>query len=121
MPWEYSQGSGELRHNGVLVYDKGYSGKGSAKNRPDMEHLKDQGPIPRGSWRIGQPYYSGKVGRFAVPLTPYAHGAYGRKDFLIHGDKHSNLGNASEGCIILPFDIRTRIFASGDNMLDVVR
>ena len=36
MPWEYSQQTGELNHNGVLVYDKGYSGAGYAKNQPDI-------------------------------------------------------------------------------------
>lgn len=121
MPWEYSQRSGELHHNGVLVYDKGYSGAGFEKNQPDLEHVPNKGPIPRGTWMIGQPYSSNRVGPFALPLTPYGHNAHGRIDFRIHGDNGSNLGNASEGCIVLPPDIRKRIAASGDNTLYVVR
>ena len=121
MTWEYSQSSGELRHNDVLVYSNGYSGSGHAKNQPDKEQLRDMGPIPRGSWSIGQPYNSNNVGQFAIPLTPYGHNAHGRTAFRIHGDSRSNPGNASTGCIILPPDIRRRIVASGDTTLHVVR
>jgi hypothetical protein len=121
MPWEYTQTSGELRHNSVLVYDKGYSGKGFAKNKPDSEHESKKGPIPRGTWIIGQPYYSTRVGPYAIPLTPSGHNAHGRIDFRFHGDDKHDLGNASEGCIVLPLDIRRRIVASGDTMLYVVR
>lgn len=121
MPWEYSQSSGEIRHNGVLVYDKGYSGKGFSKNQPDMEKIKDEGPIPRETWHIGQPYNSHDIGPFALPLSPIGHNAHTRTDFRIHGDKRSDPGNASKGCIILPLDVRKRVVASGDYALYVVR
>ena len=121
MPWIYTQTSGEIHHDNVLVYNKGYSGKGSAKNKPDREHERDQGPIPRGTWTIGQPRDSRKVGPYAIPLTPYGHNAHGRTDFLIHGDDSNDMGNASKGCIVLPPGIRRRIVASGDTTLYVVR
>ena len=121
MPWIYTQGSGALHHDNVLVYDKGYSGKASAKNSPDREHESYQGPIPRGTWKIGQPYYSQRVGPYAIPLTPSGHNAHGREHFRIHGDDSNDMGNASEGCIVLPPDIRRRIVASGDTLLYVVR
>ena len=121
MPWEYSQQTGELNHNGVLVYDKGYSGAGYAKNQPDMESVKNAGPIPRGTWHIGQAYNSADVGPFAIPLSPYGHNAHGRTAFRIHGDSKANPGDASKGCIVVPLAIRKRIIASGDNILYVVR
>ena len=121
MPWEYSQHSGELRHNGIVVYDHGYSGSGYAKNQPDMEQIQEMGPIPRGTWHIGHPYDSAQVGRYAIPLSPYGHNAHRRTDFRIHGESNSNAGNASKGCIIVPYEIRQRIIASGDFLLNVER
>ena len=120
MPWEFSQRTGELRHDGVLVYDKGYSGAGFAKNDPDMEHVPYQGPIPRGTWSIGQAQKTTK-GDYTMPLSPYGGNHHGRSAFLIHGDSISSPGTASEGCIILPLPIRKRISASGDTSLHVVR
>src|SRR5690606_14747144 len=119
MSWEYSQSTGELKLNGAYVAT-GYSGAGEGKNNPDMQHLRNVVPIPRGSYHIGSPRNSGSRGRHVMDLTPYGHNALGRTEFLIHGDSISNPGNASEGCIILPRNIRERISASGDNLLEVV-
>jgi len=121
MPSEYSQNSGTLRQNGVVIYVGGYSGYGYAKDKPDMESIQDMGPIPRGAWEIGTHFHHPRKGPYTMTLSPYGHDAHGRTNFLIHGENPDNIGNSSEGCIILPLPIRKRIAASGDSSLTVVR
>ena len=99
MTWRYSQSTGILYHNRTRIAT-GYSGKGNSKNSGADEALRNQGPIPRGPYSIGRPYGSDNVGPYAIPLEPLGHNAHGRTAFLIHGDKQSDLGNASKGCII---------------------
>jgi hypothetical protein len=120
MGWEYSQSTGRMTHNGAFV-EKGYSGGGEGKDNPDMERAIKAGPIPRGTYHIGSPRNSSHSGPYVLDLTPYAHNAHGRTEFLIHGDSISNPGNASEGCIVLSRKTREKISATGDNVLEVVR
>jgi hypothetical protein len=56
-----------------------------------------------------------------LDLTPVGHKARGRTEFLIHGDSKTAPGDASEGCIILPPDVRKKIASSGVTTLEVVR
>jgi hypothetical protein len=122
MPWEYDQSSGQLRHDGNLV-GIGYSGAGliraTGRNNPAMENLANQGPIPRGTWQIGQAVNHPTKGPNTMPLIPVGHDAHGRTGFLIHGNNQTN--NASEGCIILGPAIRQQIINSGDTVLNVVQ
>lgn len=124
--WQWDQSAGELRRNGALV-SRGYSGKGRGKNAPSLQGVQGVGPIPRGKWKIGAPYNSANVGPYALPL--YAidskpgddiHQPTGRSAFRIHGDSIKAPGTASRGCIILPRNIRTMIWQSGDHLLEVV-
>lgn len=117
MTWRWDQSAGELSRNGRVVA-KGYSGKGSAKNDPDMEHVRATGPIPKGRWKIGAPHRSAKTGPYAMNLTPVGHDALGRSAFQIHGD--NSTGTASSGCIILSRNVREQIWQSGDTDLEVV-
>jgi hypothetical protein len=133
MPWTYYQSTGVLEHNGKPFAAGGYSGAYVFVNNPDKEAFHDMGPIPRGNWWIGPPtnYYTGK--KYALPLTPVGHQAYGRKHILIHGDllhrKEPGHGvstppqrAASSGCIILsPEAVRRAIWQSGDRALQVLR
>ena len=120
MPWRYCQQTGQLLLNGKII-GTGYSGKGVGKNNPNMEQAKNVGPIPRGKYTIGPAYTHPHKGPITMNLTPNGHPTYGRSDFLIHGDSRAHPGNASEGCIILPRNIRNRIATSGDTVLEVVR
>jgi hypothetical protein len=88
---------------------------------PDFEHMHNQGPIPRGRYRIGHAEYHPKLGSYAMSLTPVSHYTHGRTGFYIHGDSIKFPGTASTGCIILPLDIRKKIAESGDIDLHVVR
>jgi hypothetical protein len=120
MPWSYSQKTGQLKFNGIVV-GKGYSGAGlsakTGRNNSEMEDVRNKGPIPRGQWNIGTAYADKKRGPVVLALTPVGHNAHGRTDFLIHGNNSKN--DASEGCIILGPDLRKKVANSGDTILTV--
>lgn len=118
MAWEYDQSSGLIRLNGAFM-GKGYAGTGAGRDNPDMEHVSYIGPIPRGTYDIGQPYTHPTLGPIVMNLDPVGHNARGRTLFRIHGDNSAN--DASEGCIILGRAIREKIAASSLRKLEVVR
>lgn len=117
--WVYKQRTGALIDPSGKHIATGYSGKGEHKNRPESEHLRALGPIPRATYTIGAPYDSEKVGPFCLRLTT-AELIHGRSALLIHGDSIKEPGNASNGCIILNRKIRNLIWDSGDRTLCVV-
>lgn len=119
MTWYYSQSTGHLTRNSKTVSKSGYSGSGKGKNNPKMQDKSNVGPIPRGNWTIGKPRDTKNHGPHVMDLTPNAHSALGRTEFLIHGDSVSHPGTASQGCIILPRNIREKISGSGDHALVV--
>jgi hypothetical protein len=100
---------------------RGYSGNGVGKNNPNWQKIKDEGPIPQGTYTIGDPVEGTDHGPYALPLIPDpSNEMYGRSGFLIHGDEIDHPGCASRGCIILPRFARERIIESGDHGLQVV-
>jgi hypothetical protein len=122
MSWIYSQSTGYIIQNGSgQCLGQGYSGYGGCCNIPDLEHLHNEGPIPRGWYRIGRAEYNPSTGPYSMRLTPVGHHALGRTKFLIHGDSRQLPGGASHGCIVLPLDIRKKIDESGDTDLQVIR
>lgn len=121
MTWFYSQSSGILRHEDEEeTTARGYAGNGECKNRPEKQHIHNQGPIPRGQYQILKPRDSADCGPYVLPLRPHPENTmHGRGGFLIHGDSKAAPGTASEGCIILDRKTRTAIWESGDHDLDV--
>jgi hypothetical protein len=116
--WLYEQSSGRLSRGGV-VFAVGYSGAGDGKNNPELQNVKDIGPIPQGLYTISEPQDSPTP--FALPLTPDpVNEMFGRDDFLMHGDSIENPGAASEGCIIMPRTARQTVWASNDRLLQVI-
>lgn len=118
--WFFSQSSGNVWSDDGKLLVTGYSGHGEGKNNPDLEAVKDVGPIPKGLYRINKPYDSNRVGKFALPLEPIEHDCLGRTYFRIHGDSVSDPGNASHGCIVVNRQYRETIFDSGDFILKVI-
>jgi hypothetical protein len=115
----YSQTTGKITLNDKELA-VGYSGKGDGKNNPNKEKEANVGPIPRGDYSVGKPReWKGMANVF--DLTPDGHNAHGRSQFLIHGDSKKNPGSASEGCIILPPEVRKKIAESEVTKLRVVR
>lgn len=119
MAWMYFQRTGDIVHN-VEYVGQGYSGYGGYCNKADFEHVRNQGPIPRGWYRIGHARKSSSTGPYTMNLIPVGHDAHGRTLFRIHGDSRTTPGGASTGCIILPLVIRKKIAESGDTDLQVI-
>lgn len=121
--WSYKQSTGELFRTGSPVTTPvavGHAGVGTGKNNPDLQCVQDIGPIPRGDWTISALTDTPSL-KGALPLTPKTGtDVCGRKDFFIHGDSVAQPGWASQGCIILPKEVRELIAASGDLHLRVV-
>lgn len=119
MAWKYHQKTGVITLFDYVVYRHGYSGKGYGRNNPAAESLHALGPIPQGWYHIGKPHDS-HLGKPTLNLSPEGHNAHGRTLFRIHGDNKNHNYSASEGCIILPLDVRQRIAHSGFHRLHVV-
>lgn len=118
MAWEYDQSSGVIRLNGAYM-GQGYAGTGGGRDNPDMEDREDVGPIPRGTYDIGMSYRHSSLGPAVMNLDPVGHNAHGRTLFRIHGNNARD--DASEGCIVLPPNVRRLIAGSADRRLEVVR
>lgn len=124
--WIYSQASGVLARDGEKVCT-GYAGGNippnfdpKAKNNPEREKEHNFGPLPCGDYKIGPAEDNPVLGRMAMALTPDpANVMYGRSGFFIHGDSLIHPGEASEGCIVMPFAVRWTIAASTDRDLQV--
>lgn len=119
--WTYESSTGKLYDPFYKYAGVGYSGFGLDKNNPTDENVKDKGPIPTGLYTIKAPVNSPVHGRYSLPLDPDPTNImYGRDLFLIHGDSIVDPGTASEGCIIMGYQIRINIWESGDHRLVVV-
>ena len=121
MVWQYEQSTGNLSQNGNIVAT-GYSGYGIGLNNPDEQYVKNTGPIPQGTYTVGEPKFPIDIlGPIAMPLTPDTNNEMnGRDDFFIHGDNTEMNNTASNGCIILSHNIRQMINDSDDKTLIVV-
>lgn len=92
----------------TLVPGGFYSGQRPWRDICAHERRIGEGPIPRGRWKLGQPYHSAKTGPLSIPLSPLpGTETYGRSAFLIHGDNKE--GDASEGCIVAPRSVRANL------------
>jgi hypothetical protein len=120
MTWKYDQATGALSHDGEMIAT-GYSGAGACMNVPADQNMPFAGPIPQGSYTIGQPVMNGgHLGPYVLPLVPSpANNMFGRDGFFIHGDSVAAPGNASNGCIVFNREWRTLIAQSSDSMLVV--
>jgi lipoprotein-anchoring transpeptidase ErfK/SrfK len=108
---------------------KGYAGHGTGLNNPEMQNLHNTGPLPEGNYTIGKQgttivydaYGRPRSLSGAMRLTPNPNNQmYGRQGFLIHGGNF-NAMTSSQGCIVLPLNVRNQIGLSGDRALTVTR
>jgi hypothetical protein len=121
MTWTYKQSTGELFQNSVLIAS-GYSGHGTGMNNPDLQTVHNVGPIPQGDYIICDPMDPpDHLGPIAMALEPEPdNNMFGRDAFFIHGDTPEKNQTASNGCIILPHDVRETISNSDDRLLEVI-
>lgn len=115
--WSYSQSTGQLSRDGNIVAT-GYSGRAEGRNNSTMQDRHNVGPIPRGVYSISDPFDTETHGPFVLRLTPdVGNEMFGRSGFLMHGDNAAH--DASEGCIIMPRDVREAVAASGEKQIEV--
>ena len=122
MTWTFNQATGELTNPAGVVVATGYAGGNcgrnpEGKNNPDMQAVRCIGPLPVGVYYPGNPVEGSHLGPFAIPLIPQAgNQMFGRGDFYMHGDTIESPGCASEGCIVMPRNIRNEVSESGDTV-----
>lgn len=118
MTFRYVQSTGKFYADGIL-WGIGYAGHGSGKNNPDAQNIPNVGPLPCGTYTIGAVSDSPKTGPLTIILCPSTDNRmFGRSAFRIHGDNKAH--DASEGCIILPREVRERIAQQRGDKLEVV-
>ena len=126
MTWTFIQASGKLLDPTGKYVVTGYAGGNCGKNpeginNTAMQNVACVGPLPKGTYTLGTPKDSPKLGPYAIPLSPDSKNEmFGRSAFFIHGDKINAPRTASEGCIILPRAIREQIYNSKDLTIVVV-
>ena len=121
MSWQYSQTTGQLLDPDGKLVAIGYSGHGNGLNDPDLQHVMDIGPLPRGAYDFGQPFDSPNHGPYTLPLLPHDDTqTFGRSEFKVHGDEIDRPGQhlASLGCVILPRFARIAMWNSTDHVLE---
>jgi hypothetical protein len=115
----YSQRTGAFTLGGKVI-GYGYAGNGPDKNEPRSQGKKGHGPLPQHQYKLTTVKDSPRTGPFTIVLEPVGSGdMLGRGDFRIHGDSIKAPGTASDGCIILPRNLREKIWSSGERLLTV--
>lgn len=105
---------------GARTIGYGYAGNGLDKNKPTSEKKSGHGPLPRGLYKITTVTDSPNTGPFSIVLEPEpGTEMFGRSAFRIHGDNITTPGTASDGCIVLPRNLREKIWDSGERLLTV--
>ncbi len=99
----------------------GYSGFGRWKNNPDFEFAHSVGPVPAGIYVLAGPFDDPEHGPICFKLVPHSNlETFGRIGLMIHGANAEHPGSSSHGCIVLPYDAREAMAASGDRKLGVI-
>lgn len=107
--------------SGAVLTTAAYSGHPPALNKPQLESWKGVGPIPRGTYAIGNARDGGHLGPCVMPLTrtdaSETKPSFGRVGFYIHGGNPAHPAFSSDGCIILPRQMRLVVAASACKIL----
>ena len=99
--WVWAQRSGRLYRDGKFIA-AGYAGKGEGLNSEAHQYVRSVGPIPVGTWIVGDRTNHPRTGPDSVRLSPSAGTeTRGRAGFLVHGDNAKRDQSASEGCIVV--------------------
>lgn len=121
--WIFNQDNGSVVNDNpkITSHFTGYAGHGEGKNNPEMQDVRDVGPIPCGMFSIMPPHDSTKTGSYSMVLVPDVDDhLFGRGDFRIHGDSLQHPGEASDGCLILRLHDRRLLWQAGDRRLKVI-
>ncbi|AST78601.1 TPA: DUF2778 domain-containing protein [Citrobacter farmeri] len=120
MPWVYKINAHSFYLNGRYQFDARYSGRSGFKDDSVNECVRNNGPLPRGTYTIGPAFFHVRARAWTMRLTPYPENKMcGRDGFMIHGESSAHPGEAFDGCIILDLPYRKVIAASSDKILVV--
>jgi hypothetical protein len=90
----------------IVAY--GYSGHQDCLNDIHKQNIQGVGPLPAGTYVISRIYDDVERGKHTCELLPQTtNKMFGRSGFLIHGDTMAEAHNASDGCIVTTYAIRT--------------
>lgn len=114
--------TGQLFDNQGHLIGVGYSGHGAGLNNPGWTHVVAVGPLPVGTYTVGDPRDPvDHLGPIAMPLEPADDNEmFGRGGFFMHGDNAQNDHSASDGCIIMPHNVRQLVCDNDDDQLEVI-
>ncbi|MES9996536.1 hypothetical protein [Desulfovibrio aminophilus] len=110
----YEQSTGKFFDSAGNLLATEYSGAGKGKNNPDMQHVPNIGPTPRGDWEVVGVDQKRKGHRLILrplPGNTVFETERRPKTFQVHGDFLDPVkrGTASQGCIILPSLVRHQL------------
>ena len=101
----FSQKTGRLTQDDGTYIALGWAGNGIGKLNPDAESMVAIGPLPRGTYQVGEwedqhPH----LGPMVAALTQISGDTFGRSAFYIHGPAVDPVlyGQESKGCIVVP-------------------
>jgi hypothetical protein len=119
----YAQSSGDFAKFGGDRLVTGYAGNGQWINDPASQNVHGHGPLPQGMYTILRAITHPRVGAIAMELHPFSsNNMFLRSGFFIHGPHADDKRDSSDGCIILPHEIRVALAAmvlQGQNILEV--
>jgi hypothetical protein len=125
MSWTFETSTGGFYQPDSSLIAHGYSGGNCGKNPEWVNNSESEqnhgATIPQGLYHRGVLVPHSQLGVDAIQLVPdQSTVLYGRSGFYVHGDNQDCNKSASEGCIILPHDIRMQFLSSNDADLEVV-
>lgn len=126
MPSTYIISTGDFYAPDGSLLGVCYAGHPPHVNDISAVNVKNIGPLPPGSYRMGTAYNNIHTGPLSIPLIPLAEQTHspeenpfawlhGRNDFYIHGDSLNHPGYASDGCIVASHEIRLKIVEISKN------
>lgn len=118
--WGYEQFTGALIDPDGVQIATGYAGAGAGVDNPADQAVANVGPIPQGSYTIGNAFDHPVCGALSMRLLPMpGTDTFGRSGFLMHGDNRAANHTASEGCIVIEPGARAKVAASAVRVLVV--
>lgn len=119
--YTYKQSTGQLFDSSGNLLGTGWAGQGDGKNNPDMQDVKNIGPLPQGRYTIGPAYHHPRLGPVTMDLTPSpSNQMFDRADFRIHGASATDPEHSSEGCMIQIRIVRESVASGMDKDLEVI-
>lgn len=108
--YTYKISTGTLYDLAMQVFGQGWAGQPPYKNDPNATDKSGQGPLPIGFYTIGTAYTHPHIGPLTMNLTPDPANDMKHRDlFRMHGASASDPQHSSEGCIIMPHDVRLAV------------